>query len=307
MTSDARRKPRIHTSPFAALLLCFALLSCAVSPVERTDPQAAAPVQTVPSRIAITVDDLPYVMPSRTAPDEGLGYAKQMSTALQERGIRATGFAVGGQINSDTRPALAAFAAGGHTIGNHSWSHPDYGTLSEEAFLQETRRTDEVLAEWITGPRYYRFPFLREGETEAAKDAADRVLASLGYQNVPVTIDNDEWQYNADYVSALERGRKRQAQAIAAAYIAHMQERTAHFQSLAIDELGGDVDHILLLHLNRINADHLETLLDWYADQGWAFIPVGEALKHPVFEMPDRYAGPEGLSQIERVLGGKSD
>lgn len=86
-----------------------------------------------------------------------------------------------------------------------------------------------------------------------------------------------------------------------------MQERTAYFQSLALDELGGDVDHVLLIHLNKINADHLSTLLDWYASEGWTFITVGEALSDPVFSRPDLYEGPRGLSQIERVLGRKSE
>ena len=88
-------------------------------------------------------------------------------------------------------------------------------------------------------------------------------------------------------------------------YLTHIKERTALFESLAIEELGGDVDHILLIHLNRINADHFEAHLDWYDEQGWSFIPVEEAMMHPLYSRPNIYAGPRGLSQIERVLGGK--
>ncbi|GAA6190069.1 polysaccharide deacetylase family protein [Litorivita sp. NS0012-18] len=244
-------------------------------------------------------------MPSRTSPKDGLRYTNQITAVLREHGIVATGFAVGQQINPQSLPALQAFADAGHTIGNHSWSHPDYGTLTRDAFFEETRRTDEVLQQWIDEQRFYRFPFLREGETEASKAAATEALSELGYQNVPVTIDNDEWQFNADYVAALEDGNDEAAAIIAQNYLGHMRERTAFFQSLAIEELGGDVDHILLIHLNRINADHFGTLLDWYNEQGWSFIPVEEAMMHPLYSRPDIYAGPRGLSQIERVLGGK--
>lgn len=267
----------------------------------------AIPISTVPSRVAITVDDLPYVMPSKTSPADGLRYTQSINSALQKYGIVATGFAVGQGIKPEAIPALQAFADAGHTVGNHSWSHPDYGTLTREAFLDETRRTDDALTQWFDGPRYYRFPFLREGETEATKAAATQVLTDLGYQNVPVTIDNDEWQFNADYLKAIQRGDTHAAAKIAHNYVAHMQERTAYFQTLALDELGGDVDHILLIHLNRINADHLETLLDWYDSQGWTFVTVGQALAHPVFSRPDLYAGSRGLSQIERILGGKRE
>lgn len=275
-----------------------------------TVPAIASPtasVTTQPSRIAITVDDLPYVSYGKATPAQGLRFAKTINTALRARKITATGFVVGGQINSKSLPALQAFADGGHTIGNHSWSHPDYDTLTPAEFLEETRRSDAILNDWINGPRYYRFPYLREGKSDSARTAADTILTQLGYTNVPPTIDNDEWKYNADYVDALNNNNKAAATRIAGDYIAHMQERTAFFQALATSELGGDVDHILLIHLNRINADHLSTLLDWYTAQGWTFITVQEAMTHPFFARPELYEGARGLSQIERVIGRKVD
>ncbi len=268
-------------------------------------PVAPADISTSPSRVAITIDDLPYVPVSQTKPREGLRFARQITAALAKHQITATGFAVGGQVKPQSEPALRAFAEAGHTIGNHSWSHPDYTTLTPKQFRSETERTDAALAPWIgDGPKYYRFPFLRQGATAQAQASANLILSELGYRNVPVTIDNDEWQYNADYLEAIRRLDVSAAQAIATEYIAHMQERTAYFQRLATRRLGGDVDHILLIHLNRINADHLGTLLGWYAAENWEFVTVGQALEHSFYTKPDRYFGPRGLSQIERVLGG---
>lgn len=267
----------------------------------------AMPLPLAAQDIAVTLDDLPYVMPSRTTPAEGLGYVQRINQALQKHGIIAAGFAVGQQINDETIPALRAFKDAGHRIGNHSWSHPDYGTLTIDAFREETRRTDQVLSEWIDGPRYYRFPFLREGETEDAKRAATAVLTELGYQNVPVTIDNDEWQFNADYLDALAEGDSAAADRIADQYLDHMQERTAHFRALGQEVMGRKVRHILLLHMNRINADHLDRLLAWYASEGWTFVRVEEALADPLYSAADIYAGARGLSQIERVMGRKSE
>lgn len=258
--------------------------------------------------IAITLDDLPYIMPSRTSPAEGLAQVEAVNRALAAHKITATGFVVGRQLNRRSIPALRAFADAGHTVGNHSWSHPDYGRLTLEEFHDETARTDAAISEWLgDGPHQYRFPYLREGETEAAKTAADAVLTGLGYMNVPVTIDNDEWRFNADYLAALDVGDCAAAKQVAAQYIAHMQERTAHFQTLAQGALGRDVKHILLLHMNRINADHLGDLLDWYAAEGWTFITVENAMSDPLFAAPDLYAGPRGLSQIERMMGRKSE
>lgn len=265
------------------------------------------PLPLAAQEIAITLDDLPYVKLSRVTPEEGVQIVEQVNQALETYGIVATGFAVGQLIKDDTIPALQAFKDAGHTIGNHSWSHPDYGTLTIDAFEDETRRTDAALSAWIDGPRYYRFPFLKEGETEEAKAAATAVLTTLGYVNVPASIDNDEWKFNAEYMDALAAGDSASAAQIADAYLAHMRERTAHFQALAQDAIGRDVRHILLLHMNRINADHLGRLLDWYAAEGWTFVTVAEALEDPLYAAPDLYAGPRGLSQIERVMGRKSE
>ncbi|MEL6523914.1 MAG: polysaccharide deacetylase family protein, partial [Pseudomonadota bacterium] len=222
--------------------------------------------------------------------------------ALAEFDVTATGFAVGGQINWRSRRALKAFFDAGHTVGNHSWSHPDYGAISVETFREETRRTHEALERWIGTKRFYRFPYLREGESEAAKGAADQVLADLGYVNAPVTIDTNDWSYNEKYLDALDRGDEQTAAKIVADYIAHLKERTLHFEAMAQDVLARDVSHILLLHMNQINADHLPTLLEWYVEEGWAFVTLETAMEDPLYEMPDLYVGSRGLSQIERVL-----
>lgn len=267
----------------------------------------AVPILTSPSRVAITIDDLPYVTFEETSPEDALRYTQSIVSDLRLHGIVATGFAIGMNINPDTLPALDAFVDAGHTIGNHSWSHPDYSDLTPDEFLEETRQTAEVLAEWVDGPGYYRFPYLRQGETAAKREAATQILTNLGYQNVPVTITNDDWKFDAEYTEAIADGDTDAADIIAQNYLAHMQERTSFFQTLAVDELGGDVDHILLIHFNQINVDHLGTLLDWYESQGWTFITVDEALAHPVYSRAELYEGRYGLSKIERILGGQRD
>lgn len=264
---------------------------------------AAQPIDA--AEIAITVDDLPYAMPRRTSPQEGIAIVKAINKALAERSVIATGFVIGANINESTLPALETFRDAGHSIGNHSWSHPDYNKMTPDQFRSETQKSDAKLADWMVGRKLYRFPYLRQGDTMEKRKASAKILAELGYRNVPVSIDNDEWRFNADYVKALSEGDQTAAEQIATRYLEHMQERTAHFQKLAQHKFGRDVKHILLLHMNRINADHLGVLLDQYAEDGWSFITVEHALADPVYDAPDLYVGPRGLSQIERVIGGQ--
>lgn len=257
--------------------------------------------------IAITLDDLPYVTHGGVTPDQGVAQVQAINTFLAAHNITATGFAIGGRIDSKTRHALDTFAGAGHSIGNHSWSHPDYGTLTTRQFKKEVRKTKRALRPWAGKTNFYRFPYLREGETEEAKIAADKVLAKYGYTNAPVTIDNDDWQYNADYVAALAVNDLVTAASIAQRYLDHIKERTTHFQALSCDMLKRDPSHILLLHMNQINADHLGALLDWYATNGWTFISLERAMADPLFSMPDLFTGKGGVSQIERVVGKRSN
>jgi peptidoglycan/xylan/chitin deacetylase (PgdA/CDA1 family) len=121
------------------------LSSCSFSDRALETPDIAVPTPTTPSKIAITIDDLPYVMFSRTTPQEGLGYVQRINETLLDHKIVATGFAVGQQVTDETTPALQAFSDAGHAVGNHSWSHPDYGTLTSEQFRTQTLQTDRVL------------------------------------------------------------------------------------------------------------------------------------------------------------------
>jgi len=113
----------------AGLMATLTLLSCIKPPAEVETTRGVQP-----SRLAITIDDLPYVGLGQTSPEEGLAFVQAITKALSEHGIEATGFAVGEQVAPRKIPALNAFAEAGHTIGNHSWSHPNYRDLTADQF-----------------------------------------------------------------------------------------------------------------------------------------------------------------------------
>lgn len=253
------------------------------------------------AEIAITLDDLPYAMPTRVGPEQGREIVERINRTLAAYDVTAMGFAIGDKLAPEALPALQAFADAGHTVANHSWSHPDYDKITAAELKSELERADAALAPWMAVERFFRFPFLHSGATPEKRAAAAGILAALGYRDVPVSIDDDDFQYNSDYMTALAAGDATAAQRIAAGYLAHMKAQTAQFQAMARERLGRDVKHILLLHMNRINADHLGELLAWYRAEGWSFITAQEALADPIYGMESRYDGPKGLSQIERV------
>lgn len=133
----------------------FLLLSLASTAVflayARPDLQLALPRvtrgPTDKKLIALTFDDAPHPL---TTP--------LLLKALAQTGTRATFFLVGENVKR--YPDLAArIVAGGHEIGNHSYSHPRLQFLSPAAAKEELDRADAILRR-LTGrpPRFFRPP-----------------------------------------------------------------------------------------------------------------------------------------------------
>jgi peptidoglycan/xylan/chitin deacetylase (PgdA/CDA1 family) len=81
----------------------------------------------------LTFDDGPH--PEHTPP---------LLDLLAEHGAKASFFLIGQQI--ERHPELARrIATEGHTLGNHSFSHPRFETLSLRQQFDEIRRTDQLL------------------------------------------------------------------------------------------------------------------------------------------------------------------
>ena len=63
---------------------------------------------------------------------------------LNEAGITAVMFAVGQRIEQDPEPAVYAIKHG-MIVGNHSYSHPSFSSLTMEESIEEIRRCEESL------------------------------------------------------------------------------------------------------------------------------------------------------------------
>jgi peptidoglycan/xylan/chitin deacetylase (PgdA/CDA1 family) len=84
-------------------------------------------------RLALTFDDGPH-------PE----YTAKLLDTLRDAGLHATFFVVG--RDAARSPDLIRRIAGeGHELGNHTWSHGEPARTSPRQFLDEVRRTDELL------------------------------------------------------------------------------------------------------------------------------------------------------------------
>lgn len=251
-------------------------------------------------QLAISIDDLPFIYGRYLSDSEGSERFREILGVLRKHDVQVIGFVVGGQIKTDRSDLLDEFIADGHVVGNHTFTHADLNSTSIDSYLDDIARCEKAIRPWMGSLRYYRYPCLHQGPTEAKYSAVTRFLAAHGYINVPVTIDNDDWLYNREYQEALHKRDTAAADSIGRVYLEHMQERTRYFDSLACTRLNRDIKHILLIHMNELNAVYLDQLLTWYEEQGWFFITPEEALKDSVYRIQDTYIGRNGTSWLLR-------
>lgn len=110
-----------------------------------------ARVETREKVVALTFDDGP-------AP----AHADEILRVLRENGVRATFFLTGAEV--ERNPGLARrLAAGGHELGNHTFSHPRMVLRSPSSIRAEVERTDSLLrAAGQAGPILFRPPYGRK-------------------------------------------------------------------------------------------------------------------------------------------------
>ncbi|WP_067935677.1 polysaccharide deacetylase family protein [Alicyclobacillus kakegawensis] len=114
-------------------------------------------------------------------------YTPFIMDTLNHYRIPATFFCMGQQIEKYP-DVLRRMASTGHTVGNHSWSHPDLAKLSTDDVRSELLDTDAVIRECLgVSPRFVRPPY---GSTN---EALDSYIRSLGFEVVLWDIDSRDW------------------------------------------------------------------------------------------------------------------
>ncbi|MFB7667702.1 polysaccharide deacetylase family protein [Kitasatospora sp. NPDC056138] len=146
-------------------------------------PLAAVPkepeyyVHAGPGQLALTFDD----GPSPT-------YTPQVLGILRQYGATATFFMIGANVEKHP-DILRQVVAAGHQVANHTWSHPDLGTLSEAEVRGEIERTNEI----ITRVGRVRPPILFRAPGGHFTRTSMSVCASLGLHPVAWSVDPVDW------------------------------------------------------------------------------------------------------------------
>jgi peptidoglycan/xylan/chitin deacetylase (PgdA/CDA1 family) len=233
-----------------------------------------APAQTV----ALTFDD---GLDPATQP-QAAQWNRAILRTLGKHGIRAMLFPSLSKVGGDAGRALVAdWSHAGHDIGNHTSAHRNLNSprLSAQEFIAHVREDEDAFGSLPGWRRMLRFPYLKEGDTAAKRDAVRDWMAGFGYRGAPVSIDTSDW-YFAQVLAKLPAAKHA---ALRDAYVAHLLDRAAYYDALAQSVLGRRPPHVMLLHTNGINAAFLEDVIRAFVGAGWTFVSAAQAFDDPLY------------------------
>jgi peptidoglycan/xylan/chitin deacetylase (PgdA/CDA1 family) len=182
--------------------------------------------------IALTFDDGPK---ASTTP--------QILDELKKRDIRATFFVLGKMADRAAGKELVRrMLAEGHTVGNHSWNHPNFRKISKSKVRKEVERTQKLLESLGVTSRYIRAPY---GATNKEVRA---LLHEMDMDLIGWNVDPEDWKH-----------------------------RSIEWVSRALQGVDRREDSNIVMHdIHASTAKHLPTFLDEleerYADRDLTFV-----------------------------------
>ncbi|MGA8215565.1 MAG: polysaccharide deacetylase family protein [Candidatus Sulfotelmatobacter sp.] len=255
----------------------------------------AAPAQQ--RIVALTFDDLPAAVTSSA--DEARAFNLSILDSLDRHHAPAIGFVIERRVQELAgADLLDEWVKRGYDLGNHSLSHIEMNNLTTDQFEQEIIGGEgafvAALAKAGKKPRYFRFPENHTGDTKEKHDAVAAFLAQRGYRLAPCTIDNEDYVFNVAYLKMLANKDGASAARLRADYLAYTSTEIDFYAGLHRQIFGHEIPHVMLLHVNKLNADVIDSVLALFLRKQYRFVSLDTALSDPAYATVDEFVTKEG-------------
>jgi peptidoglycan-N-acetylglucosamine deacetylase len=283
VTSVNRRKFLSSALKTASAAAFTPLLPNAFPPIlAGGHPAAGASENAARPQLALTMDDPRLKLDSNMKWPEANA---RLLKAIASRNVRAALFTCGMRVDeADGAKLLSEWDQAGHLIGNHSYSHLNYcGPTSYADFAVDFLNNEKIIAPYHNRASLFRYPFLKEGDTAEKRDKFRALLKERGYRVGHVTIDTSDWYVNQRLLRRWETQPKAAVDPYRDYLISHLLDRASFYRQLALDVLGRDIRHTILVHYNVLNALVLPDVLSAFESAGWQWIDASLAFEDPVF------------------------
>jgi len=148
-----------------------------------------------------------------------------------------------------------------------------------EEFEADVERNEPLLTSLMDSQawRWFRFPYLSEGDTPEKQTAVRKFLARRGYKIAAVTMNFADYQWNEPYARCKDKGDNDAIALLKSSYLAAADASIGYYRELAQTLLGRDIPYVLLMHIGAFDAEMMPQLLDLYRSRGFEFVTLPEA------------------------------
>jgi len=257
-------------------------------------------------QVALTFDDLPLngeLAPGATR----AGVVADVLAVLKHHGVPvAYGFVNGQKLegSEDGARALRLWVDGGQRVGNHGYSHMDLHKSALDPYLADIRLNEPVLELLdATGSwHWYRYPYLREGDTVEKRRAVRGALQERGYRIAQVTLDYEDYLWNSPYARCAGTHDEKTIAWLRSSYLETAHGYIEGDRAMAKLVFGREVPHVLLLHLGAFSATILPDLLELLRREGFTLTTLDQVESDPAYESDPDAASKYGGTLLEQWM-----
>jgi peptidoglycan/xylan/chitin deacetylase (PgdA/CDA1 family) len=181
--------------------------------------------------------------------------------------------------------AALEYWAANFPVANHGWLHLNLNKVTVEQYQEEISLNEALLArlspqsDW----RWFRYPFLAEGDDPAKRLAIRSHLVGRGYKIAAVTMDFSDWAYNDPYARCAAKGDSAAIAALEKEWLAAARHRALAARKMAKELYGRDIPYVLLTHVGALDARMFPRMIKLYQEMGFRIVPLEEAQRDPVY------------------------
>jgi peptidoglycan/xylan/chitin deacetylase (PgdA/CDA1 family) len=256
--------------------------------------------------VAITFDDLPLngILPPGVTRTQ---VVQDVVAVLKSRRVpQVFGFVNAGKLEGsrDGAEALRQWVAAGERVGNHTYQHVDLHESTPAEFLSDVLRNEPALEllDPSDGWRWFRYPYLREGDTLEKRRVVRAAIHERGYRTAQVTFDWEDYLWNSAYARCVSKGDSRSIAWLRSSYIALASAYIDADRQMAKLVFGREISHVLLLHLGAFSSTILPELFDLLHDKGLTLVTLEEAQSDAAYQADPDAASRYGGSLLEQLM-----
>jgi peptidoglycan/xylan/chitin deacetylase (PgdA/CDA1 family) len=260
-------------------------------------------------KVALTFDDLPIngQIPAGVTLTQ---MARESVAVMKKHRIAPSyGFINANKLEGspDAAEALKVWVAAGHPVANHTYTHIDLTRNSAEDFERSIRQNEPALQLLTSAKskhdwRWFRYPFLHEGDTLEKRRGVRAFLAANGYRVAQTTLDWEDYIWNSSYARCLDRKDAASIEWLVESYRTTARDFIRFQRANSRAVFGRDIHHVMLLHLGAFSSRILPELFALLDEEGFDIVTLEETQQDVAYDYDPDFAHPRGGTLIELAM-----